>query len=203
MCVDAELVRPDGLVWIAIREWEDWRFYWPALSRRVPGSRCDPAWRGVAAPRRGTGRRQRRLARAARRHGPADLRDVLEQTQLGPEELAAHRAKADSDTHRTFDLWGRIAAKEAARRLWLASGDSPRYPADLSIILERSKPPRLHDLARPENKDLPAISIAHTEGIVVALAARNSDAPVGIDIEPINESAEGTEFGSLVTQELA
>src|SRR5262249_1786987 len=50
--------------------------------------------------------------------------------------------------------------------------------------------PRIRDLARPDEHDLPAISIAYTEGIVVALASRNPDSPIGIDIEPIRENGE-------------
>ena len=99
-------------------------------------------------------------------------------------------------------LWGRIAAKEAARRLWLATGDPPRFPADLAIIGGVGSPPRLHDLARPERNDLPTISIAHTEGIVVALAARDPHTPVGIDIEPILAGNVATDNHPIIEEEL-
>jgi phosphopantetheinyl transferase (holo-ACP synthase) len=118
-------------------------------------------------------------------------RDVLEQIQLGPEEQAECLALGGPDIERTLRLWGRIAAKEAARRLWLAAGDSPRYPADLAIVEDCGRP-RLRDLARPQRNDLPAVSIAHTEGVVVAIAARDPETLVGIGIEPVCEHTEGS-----------
>ena len=33
--VDADLVAPDGRLWVSIRDWEDWRFYWPGRYRDV------------------------------------------------------------------------------------------------------------------------------------------------------------------------
>ena len=200
---DAELVRPDGRVWIRIRDWEDWRFYWPARYRDVFRS-PDTILIGEELALAGVPPQE---AIAVWLAPPGDMarpiwRDVLEQIQLGPEELAAHLSEADSDVHRTHRLWGRIAAKEAARRLWLATGDRPRFPADLAIVGEPGRPPRLHDLAGPDRKDLPAISIAHTEGIVVALAIRNSDTPVGIDIEPVIERAEGSDIDAFVDEEI-
>ena len=82
-----------------------------------------------------------------------------------------------------------------------ATGDPPRFPGDLAIVSGMGRPPRLYDLAQPDRKDLPAISIAHTEGIAVALAARNPDTPVGIDIEPVREDAEGTDALALTDEE--
>ena len=149
VCVDAELVRPDGQVWIKIRDWEDWRFYWPARYRdvfrspdtifigeelRLPGVAPGDAIAVWLAP-------------------PGDMarpiwRDVLEQTHLGPEEQGACLALGGPEAQRTHRLWGRIAAKEAARRLWLDTGDPPRFPADLAIVSGIDNSPRLHDLAR-------------------------------------------------------
>ncbi|MGA8348284.1 MAG: beta-ketoacyl synthase N-terminal-like domain-containing protein, partial [Isosphaeraceae bacterium] len=202
VCVDAELVRPDGRVWIQIRDWEDWRFYWPARYRDVFRS-PDTILIGEELRLPGVAPRD---AIAVWLAPPGDMarpiwREVLEQTQLSPEEQAACLALDGPEVRRTHQLWGRIAAKEAARRLWLATGDPPRFPADLAIVGGMGRPPRLRDLARPESKDLPAISIAHTEGIVVALAARNPDTPVGIDIEPVFEGAEGTDTLSLTDEE--
>ena len=72
--VDAELVRPDGRVWMQIRDWQDWRFYWPARYRdvfRAP----DTILLGEELPSRDTTAAgcRRRVARSARRHGPSGL----------------------------------------------------------------------------------------------------------------------------------
>ena len=62
---------------------------------------------------------------------PADMgrpvwRDVLEQIELGPAERAACSwLPSRNERRRTHKLWGRIAAKEAARRLWQPPGSHP------------------------------------------------------------------------------
>ena len=100
-----------------------------ALSRRVPGPRHDLRRRGAAAPRHRRHRGVRRLARSAGRHGPAGLAGRPGADQLGPEEqVGLPRASADPEVRRTHRLWGRIAAKEAARRIWLAAGRSRPLP---------------------------------------------------------------------------
>ncbi|MGC8640880.1 MAG: polyketide synthase, partial [Isosphaeraceae bacterium] len=186
--VDAELVRPDGLVWMQIRDWQDWRFYWPARYRdvfRAP----DTIFVGEELPLRNINARD---AVAIWLAPPADMgrpvwRDVLEQIQLTPEERAELTRPVVSELGRKHRLWGRIAAKEAVRRLWLAEGQPPRYPADLAIANDPSGRPRFRDLAQPHAADLPAVSIAHAEGIVVALAAHDPQSHPGIDIESIRE----------------
>jgi acyl transferase domain-containing protein len=196
--VDAELLRPDGRVWMYIQDWEDWRFHWPARYRDVFRS-PDTILVGEELTLPGVDSRQ---ASAVWLAPPGDMarpiwRDVLERIQLCPEEQAACLDLEDSRVERAHWLWSRIAAKEAARRLWLAAGDPPRFPADLEIKGGKDRSPRLHDLARPERDDLPAISIARSEGIVVALAARDPDTPVGIDIEVILESCSEPDFRSI------
>ena len=202
ICVDADLVRPDGRTWIQIRDWEDWRFYWPARYRDVFRS-PDTILIGEELPLPGVPSRD---AVAVWLEPPGDMarpiwRDVLEQIQLAPEEQAVCQALLGPEMHRTHRLWGRVAAKEAARRLWLADGAPPRFPADLMIAGGSASPPRLLDLAQPERGDLPAISIAHSEGIVVALAARDPDTRLGIDVELVRKDAEDNESFGLTTQE--
>ena len=118
VCVDAELVRPDGRVWIQIRDWEDWRFYWPARYRDVFRS-PDSILIGEELPLPGVPPRD---AIAVWLAPPGDMarpiwRDVLQQTQLGPEEQAACLAQDVSEVRRTHWIWGRIAAKEVVPAL--------------------------------------------------------------------------------------
>jgi len=117
-------------------------------------------------------------------------RDVLEQTQLGPLERAEYLATAGSDRQRTHRLWGWIAAKEAARRLWQANGRSATYPADLAILAGEHARPRLTHVGGPGGPSLPAISIAHCDGVAVALAALDPATRVGIDVTPIIDRPE-------------
>jgi acyl transferase domain-containing protein len=200
--VDAELVRPDGRVWMQIHDWEDWRFYWPARYRdvfRAP----DTILLGEQLPLRDKGPQD---AVAVWLAPPGDMarpvwRDVLEQIQLAPDERALCLKMGGSELARTHRLWSRIAAKEAVRRLWLAEGRPARYPADLAIVTDSQGRPRLLDLAQPQAKDMPAVSIAHTEGIVVALAAREASSPVGIDLEPACERSLSLDTPALTPSE--
>jgi hypothetical protein len=190
--VRAEVVRPDGTVWMRITGWEDWRFHWPGRYRDVfrqprdtfigeemlSGDEASVVW---LAP-------------------PADMgrpvwRDVLERTQLGPAERAEHLARGGPEDERSRRLWGRIAAKEAARRLWRAEGRRPLYPADLAVVPDTDEPDR-HRLIRvddPGDRTLPAVAIADADGVAVAIAARDAEARLGIAVEVIGGHPGGLE----------
>jgi acyl transferase domain-containing protein/phosphopantetheinyl transferase (holo-ACP synthase) len=184
--VDAELIRPDGLVWMRIEDWQDWRFYWPSRYRdvfRAP----DSILIGEPLPLEGVATRD---AAAVWLAPPIDMarpvwRDVLERVQLGPDERAEILSQGGSDLRRTHQLWGRAAAKEAVRRIWLEQGGEPRFPADLVVTHDADGHPRFADLARPDFAE-PAVSIAHAEGVAVALAARCPHARPGIDVVPLD-----------------
>jgi phosphopantetheinyl transferase len=185
--VQAEFIRPDGSVWMRIRDWEDWRFHWPGRYRDAFRQPRDYTV-GEALLLDG----QTSAAKAVWLEPPADMgrpvwRDVLEHTQLGSIERATYLAEPGPDQRRSQRLWGRIAAKEAVRRLWNEAGASPTYPADLAIVRDRHGRPLLTRLGDRRYEAMPAISIAHTDGIAVALAALDPAARVGIDVEPIVE----------------
>jgi acyl transferase domain-containing protein len=113
--VEAEIVRTDGTVWMRIRDWDDWRFHWPGRYRDVFRQPRD-VFVGEALPLEGMDSG----AMAVWLSPPADMgrpvwRDVLEQTQLGPAELAAHLALGGPERRRSHRLWGR-AADLAGRR---------------------------------------------------------------------------------------
>ncbi len=200
--VDAEIVGPDGRTWMAIRGWEDWRFHWPGRYR--DGFR-HPDRTFLGEPLETPGRPD---AMGVWMEPPADMgrpvwRDVLEHVQLGPDERAAYLAEPGPDLRRTHRLWGRIAAKEAARRLWLAEGLPPTYPADLIVERGLLGRPFLRSRLQPWRDDLPAVSIAHVDGVAVALACLDPSARVGIDVEPIVERTPGFEAMAFLPGERA
>jgi phosphopantetheine--protein transferase-like protein len=193
--VQAEIIRADGTVWMRIRDWQDWRFHWPGRYRDV-FRELHAFFVGEELPLVDPTRGALAQATAVWLEPPADMgrpvwRDVLEHTQLGPAERASVLATACSERRRTHWLWGRMAAKEAARRLWQAAGRPPTYPADLAIVADARGRPWLTQLAQPEDTGSPAISIAHCDGVAVALAAADPCARVGIDVEAISERADG------------
>ncbi len=187
--VEAEIIRPDGSVWMRIRDWEDWRFHWPGRYRDVMRQPRD-FWLGEELPLAGPESLPASAASAVWLEPPADMgrpvwRDVLEQIELGPRERAAVLASVSDELRRTHKLWGRIAAKEAVRRLWHAAGAPPVYPADLTVVADQHGRPELFSLACPGDSAAAAISIAHCDGVAVAMAALDPRARVGIDVETI------------------
>ena len=200
---EADLVGPDGRTWMTIRDWEDWRFHWPGRFRdgfREP----DRTFLGEPLEVVGPGP----VAGAVWLEPPADMgrpvwRDVLEHVQMGPDERAAYLALPGPDARRTHRLWGRIAAKEAARRLWEREGRPPTYPADLVVERDPLGRPSLSSRLEPGRGDLPTISIAHVDGVAVALACLDPSAHVGIDVEPIVGRSEGFEATAFLPGERA
>jgi len=202
--VDAEIVRPDGQVWMRIGDWEDWRFHWPSQYRDVFRA-SDAIFVGEELPLPGIPVAE---ACAVWLAPPGDMarpvwRDVLEWTQLGPEERSGCVALGGTEVRRTQRLWGRIAAKEAARRIWQAMGEHACHPADLAVGYGSNGRPLLLDRARPEDRSQPAISIAHAEGLTIALAARDAGSRAGIDVEPVFQFPEQPDTSDFSAGELA
>ena len=195
----AEILRPDGRVWMRLSGWSDWRFYWPSRYRDVfrqpehsllgePLALPDPD------------------ASAVWLEPPADMgrpvwRDVLEQTQLSPEERSGPLKPKGHEGRRTLRLWGRIAAKEAARRLWLREGGPAVFPADLAILPDANGRPILISRVDPSRGGMPNVSIAHTEGVAVAIASRDPSARVGIDVERVVARAASFEAAAFSERE--
>ncbi len=110
---------------------------------------------------------------------------------MAPRNGAAHLARGGSESARSHRLWGLVAAKEAARRIWQSEGHAPVYPADLAIVAAEHGRPMLINLDDPGDRTLPAIAIAEADGVAVAIAARDPLARPGIAVERIAESPEG------------
>ena len=182
--VDADLVGPDGRIWIAIRGWEDWRFYWPGRYRdvfRMP----DTVFVGEPLD----------LPDALDLHAvwlepPADMgkplwRDVLEWVQLSPDERRALRVFGEAEPAFTLRIWERIAAKEAARRLALARGGLPVYPADLEVSTAADGHSSIRSRLDPGRDEAPTVSFASAEGVAVAVAVP-SPMRAGISVERVD-----------------
>ena len=103
---------------------------------------------------------------------------------LHARELEEYRTLASAARRREF-LATRAAAKDAAR-LWLSRRyDTSELPHPSTLVISHDAAGRpyvkLGDGELEDDLDLPLLSIAHTEGCAVALAA---DVPIGLDIEP-------------------
>ncbi len=167
----AEIVRPDGTVWMRIQGWEDWRFHWPGRYRDAfrqanhylvaePLATAIPAGSSVVWL-----------------EPPLDMtrpvwRDVLEQTQLCPGELERQRALGDRD--RTRRLFAAVAAKDAMRRVLLARGLGERFPVDLEFVAESPTGTHVRDLGHADLRI--AVAVATAPEAAIAIASLDPDA---------------------------
>jgi hypothetical protein len=198
--VDAEIARQDGRVWMRVEDWHDWRFYWPDRYRDV-FRRPDTEFVGEVVD----------LSEAEAQGAdvvivwlepPADMgkpvwRDVLEWISLGPEERRRNHAWREDERAFTHRVWGLVAAKEAARRLWKARDGCSFFPADL--ILEGDEP-ESRCVRSLNSLDRATVSIAHDEGVAVAIATLESTTNLGIDIVHLDPDGADPDSDSTRTE---
>ena len=200
--VDGELIRGDGRVWLRIEDWEDWRFHWPARYRdvfRAP----DEIFIGEPLELHGVALESAASVWLA---PPADMarpvwRNVLERVQLAPDELDEHLSDEHlsldgSEAQRAHRLWARIAAKEAARRIWLARGEPSRFPADLFVSDDVDGLGRVRDLLQSNKLEPMIVSVDLADDVVVALASSAPQARPGVAVERINAHSDEGEWSA-------
>ncbi len=103
-------------------------------------------------------------------------------------------------------LWllGRAAAKDALRNHFHEKADRWFAPADLMIRNDAAGRPGLSGGWRTELPGRPEVSISHTDGMVVAVAAGTEDgARVGVDTEKIRTPSQDLLDGAFSGAELA
>ena len=182
--VDAELVRDDGTTWMRIGDWVDWRFHWPSRYRdvfpkartRMPG-RADPcSWP------RGNQNDCRGLASSAAGHeSPRLARRARTDPVFAPRVATIPR---DSEGARNARLIGRIAVKEAVRRLLFACGEGSIFPADFSID-EDSEPSRIDWHLSPRVTHTVSIAFASNDQAAIAMATVDDQARIGVGLRKI------------------
>ena len=77
------------------------------------------------------------------------------------------------------------------------------YPADLAVVDDERGRARLTRVDRPDDSAIPAISIAHAEGVSVAIAVRTPGTQVGIDVVTIADRPEDFESTAFTPGERA
>ncbi len=131
--------------------------------------------------------------RLVERWTDAASRDMIARRYLGAAERAEERTR--SPRGRRHWLMGRIAAKDAVRRLLWEHGAGPLYPAEIMVVSdERGRPTVIAPGSLPVH-----VSIAHSGDLAVAFADTQ---PVGIDVEQIAPRA-GVETLALTNAESA
>jgi acyl transferase domain-containing protein/phosphopantetheinyl transferase len=113
---------------------------------------------------------------------------ILAALILNRRERAAYRVMAGSEAHRRDWLLGRLVAKDAVR-LFLADRHGLEVAAaDLEIAMDESGRPRLdEDVERALGVEV-ALSLSHTDGNAVAVAAaREGGRSIGVDLERLDD----------------
>lgn len=183
--VDIEVVQ-QGRLHARISGWEYWRFqlggdFLPVLRFPARNLSSEPLQDGVVVLR-DPGR-------------PLASVDFLASRYLPAQE----RRDAKIARGRSYVEWvnGRIAAKDAVRRVLFDRGYDAIFPAQITIGAEESGRPTV---AGPFEEDV-RVSLAHTAGMAVAIAALGIDP--GIDVEKIEPRSDGFASLAFLDEELA
>jgi malonyl CoA-acyl carrier protein transacylase/phosphopantetheinyl transferase len=200
-----DLITLDGRLWCRLHPAEYWRFYWPPecvdFFRRHDEYLISHDWpAALPAALRAGGSAAVRYFRAD--DAPDVVRPVIRaavaRVALSPSEWRQFYQMQGHDRRRTEWLFGRIAAKDCIRALWQQEHGRRLFPADLEIDADAHGRP----LARHRGDaavELPSVSIAHSEGTSVAMAAFGRR--VGIDLERVRPRGPGFEEIALDQQE--
>jgi phosphopantetheinyl transferase len=161
-----------GRVLARVTGWRDWRF-----------DTDERFWQTIQFPDTETfGHVDAAGFVSVREDGRSDWAwDYLERRYLSSRE----RDELGEGPRRRRRLLGRIAAKDAVRRLAWQRGAGPLYPVEVEIRSDESGRPQVHAPWADELR----VSIAHAEGVAVALA-RTGSAP-GVDVEPVAARGDG------------
>jgi len=191
-----DLITPDGKLWCRLQPAEYWRFYWPAecvdffrhhdrylVSRDLPAALpAKPvAGNGRAAPAVPASVRWLLADRSPDVVQPV-IRAALARVALSRREWRQFYEMKGPQQRLTEWLFGRMAAKDCVRALWQRLHGRRLFPADMEIDTDEHGRPLVRLLGEAA-AELPRISIAHSGGVVAAMAAFARR--VGIDLEPV------------------
>jgi phosphopantetheinyl transferase len=119
--------------------------------------------------------------------------DRLAHLLLSPGEWEFWRRMRAVDKRRHEWLLGRAAAKDAVRRLVEEHAGVPLAPSEIEILPDPYGRPRAAGPWAARLGIQPAISISHSHGTAVALAALRPGQLVGIDLENLDQRRENFE----------
>jgi len=147
-----------------------------------------------------------------RRFDPADMdfdstdgrvmRTVLAHIVLGQRERMEWNRLKKTGKRGTEWLLGRVAAKEAVRALLKNGSGRDLWPADIEIIKDKSGRPMVDGKWLGRAQRAPFLSISHSRGKAVALAATGQRrAGAGIDMEHFGSKGAGFEKYAFAGEE--
>jgi phosphopantetheinyl transferase len=193
---DMVVLGGDGRALLEIRGWRDDRFHTPNNRTRIcnhPASEFfGRLWDVPTAPLPARGCYVSSLVDGLGEHGSSTLDDACAYLLLGRRERQQWQTLTGPTNRRAQWLLGRAAAKDAARAYLKRRYGLELYPADVEVTADPRGRPLVTGGWAAGLPSLPAISLAHTGLIGVAIAG--GDAPeeyLGIDIERIRPREPG------------
>ncbi len=202
-----DIIGEDGRLWMRLVAWENMRFdlpieaYYFLLSpiEVIPSKRWD-------LPVSSFSNSSLFLCFRSDTHFLGDepfLRQVFAHLILNRNERETFRRLGKSEKRLTQWLTGRLVAKDAVRVLLKQHYGIELGPADVEIGQDEYGRPVPQGAWTQAIELVPTLSLAHTNGIAVVIAALlNSDQGIGIDIERVRSLEERFENTAFTPEEL-
>jgi malonyl CoA-acyl carrier protein transacylase/phosphopantetheinyl transferase len=194
-----EVIASDGRLWCRLTAMKYWRMYVPFCEVNFHGPKDEyflsGEWPAASGPPM-AGEGLRVPACCMRLDAPPDLqqhviRTATARVTLTPAELQQFRRLKGPESKLSEWLFGRIAAKDAVRRLWWQRHGERLFPADIEIETDAHGRPVARRRGATAGETLPAVSLAHTDGLAIGLAAFGPH--VGVDVERVKPRGDGFE----------
>ncbi len=192
---DIDIIGSDDRILMHLAGWEDWRFNWtPELFSfwRFPRKAAlsmpwDKPVAGLSVPESFVCYRVDTL-----RSDQMLSKDVWMHLILNRGEREACKNLNGPESRQTKWLMGRWVAKDAVRMFLHQHYGLELCPADIEIAVDENGNPLPDGSWVVDVKDIPVVSISHTEGLSVALAGFHPDYQrIGIDIEQVRQRKPG------------
>jgi phosphopantetheinyl transferase len=195
---DIEVTDAEGQLWMALRGWQDKRFDAPGGLRGLLGSgplTLSQPWSAPTEPLAALGGVQCRFLPVEVTSDRDFWINVWSARVLGPRERAAFDALPASQPRRLEWLAARTAAKEAVQHLLAVDAGLAVQQADVEILADADGRPLVTGGWLDAVGAAPTVSLAHTSGYAIAVAAWpavHADgtaapaAPLGVDLEQLS-----------------
>ena len=204
---DIDMINEDGKLWMRLEAWEDKRFDLPPSIQQfllspikvIPSIRWDAP---IASWHNSSLFYCCRIETLFR--GDEDFwRRVFAHLILNHKERQFFSNLGKSKNRQIQWLMGRMAAKDAIRMFLKQRYKMELGPVDVEITQDEYGRPVPQGAWAEKIKAVPALSLAHTNGIAVAIAGyHNAGQKVGIDIEEIRSLEQGFETTAFAPKEV-
>jgi malonyl CoA-acyl carrier protein transacylase/phosphopantetheinyl transferase len=213
---DFEVVDAQHNVWCRLKGAQYWRFYLPFSEFNFHGPKdvyfLSSDWNSAIglsphlANVAGATSDQRPVTVCRKFEVPTDLQNPSMQpvgamATLSDRELAEYKQLTLPADRKTQWLFGRVAAKEAVRILWMHMTGERLFSADVEIDHDEFGKPiaNLRQRARPDN--FPNVTISHAGMLIGAIAS--TEPRIGIDVERIAKRGVGFQHIAFDDSEIA